>query len=88
VNHDVTVFFQGIASMGAYASGVFFFRFWRQSRDPLFCYFGCAFCLFGLSWTLLGLFSPAEDTRPYIYGIRLIAFLAIIAGTIYKNRVP
>ena len=86
MTHEVTVFLQGISSMGAYASGLFFLRFWRESRDPLFASFGAAFCLLGLSWTLLALSAPAEDTRPYIYGLRLVAFALIIHGTVLKNR--
>jgi hypothetical protein len=86
MNHDVTVFLQGIGSTAAYVSSLFFFRFWRDSRDPLFGFFGAAFCLFGLSWTLLALFAPTGDTRPYVYGLRLVAFALIIAGTISANR--
>ena len=86
MSHDTVIFLQGISSMGAYVSGLFFFRFWRARRDSLFAFFGLAFCCLGLSWTLLGLFSPTEDTRPYIYGLRLIAFGLIVAGTISKNR--
>ena len=86
MTHEVTVFLQGISSMGAYASGLFFLRFWRDGRDSLFAYFGAAFFLLGLSWTLLALSAPAEDTRPYIYGLRLVAFTLIIIGTVLKNR--
>jgi hypothetical protein len=74
--------------MGAYASGLFFLRFWRDSRDSLFAFFGGAFILFGVSWTLLALIAPAEDTRPYIYGLRLVAFALIILGVLFKNRRP
>ena len=86
MSQDVTVFLQGLSSMGAYASGLFFLRFWRESRDSLFAFFGAAFLLLGVSWTLLALIAPAEDTRPYIYGLRLIAFALIICGTVLKNR--
>jgi hypothetical protein len=72
--------------MGAYASGLFFLRFWRDSRDSLYAFFGGAFFLFGVSWTLLALIAPAEDTRPYIYGLRLVAFVLIILGALFKNR--
>ena len=86
MTHDVTLFLQGISSMGAFACGLFFVRFWRQSRDALFAFFGAAFLFLGLSWTLLALSASAEDTRPYIYGLRLIAFVLIILGTVLKNR--
>jgi hypothetical protein len=36
MSHDAVIFLQGISSMGAYASSLVFFRFWRQSRDSLF----------------------------------------------------
>ena len=88
MTHDVTVFLQGISSMGAYACGLYFVRFWRESRDALFAYFGAAFFVLGLSWTLLALSAPAEDSRPYIYGLRLVAFALIILGTVLKNRDP
>jgi len=39
-----------------------------------------------LSWSLLALISPAGDSAPYIYGLRLVAFALIISGTISKNR--
>lgn len=86
MSHDAVIFLQGISSMGAYASSLFFFRFWRQSRDSLFVFFSWAFALLGLSWSLLALLSPVAESAPYIYSLRLIAFALIIAGTISKNR--
>jgi len=85
MNEHVT-FLQGICVTGAWVSGLFFVRFWRESRDALFGFFGAAFWLLALSWALLALFSPTEEARPYIYGLRLIAFSLMIAGMIVKNR--
>jgi hypothetical protein len=86
VNHDQLVFLQGIGATGAWVSGLFFLRFWRESRDPLFAFFGAAFWLLSLSWVLLALTSPTEEARPYIYAIRLVAFVLIIAAMVVKNR--
>lgn len=86
MNHDIITFLQGISAMGAWASGLFFLRFWRQSHDPLFAFFGAAFWLLAGSWSLLALFSPTDENRPYIYGLRLVAFLLLIVGMIGKNR--
>lgn len=80
------IFLQTIAATGAWVAGLFFLRFWRDSRDALFAFFGAAFWLLALSWVLLALFSPTEETRPYIYGLRLIAFTLMIAGMVVKNR--
>jgi hypothetical protein len=83
---NAIVFLQTFAGTAAWVSGLFFLRFWRESRDPLFAFFGSAFWLLALSWALLALFSPTEEARPYIYGLRLIAFTLMIVGMIVKNR--
>jgi hypothetical protein len=48
--------------------------------------FAVAFALLGLSWALLSIFNPVADGSPYVYGLRLIAFLVIIAAVVQKNR--
>ncbi len=83
---NIVIFLQGVSAAGAWAAGLFFLRFWRESRDTLFALFGAAFWLLALSWTLLALIDPTEESRPYIYTLRLLAFLLIIAATIEKNR--
>ena len=83
---DYLAVLQGVSATGAWIGGLFFFRFWRESHDRLFAFFGAAFWLLALSWALLGLFSPTEETRPYIYAIRLLAFLLLIGGIVDKNR--
>ena len=88
MNHDLIIFLQGISCTGAWVSGLFFLRFWRESRDALFAFFGAAFGFLGLSWALLAIVAPTEETRPYVYGLRLIAFGLIIAGMVAKNRRP
>ena len=85
MTHDYVVFLQTVAATCAGISGLFFFRFWRASRDRLFALFTAAFWLIGLSWTLLALFSPYEEARPYIYVLRLVAFSLIIIGIVAKN---
>ena len=83
---EIVVFLQGFSAAGAWVAGLLFLRFWRESHDRLFAFFGAAFWLMSLSWALLGLFSPTEETRPYIYAIRLVAFLLLIVGIADKNR--
>ena len=79
-------FLQTVSATAALASGLFFFRFWRESRDRLFAFFGAAFFVLALSWALLALINPSDETRPYIYAIRLAAFLLMIVGMVDKNR--
>lgn len=82
----VIVFLQTVSATAAWAVGVFFFRFWRQTHDRLFAFFGVAFWLLALSWSLLAISGITDEQRPYVYAIRLLAFLLIIAATLDKNR--
>lgn len=79
-------FLQGICAATAFAVGLLFYRFWRNMADRLFAYFGTAFMLFAASWTLLALTPAGHEGRPYIYVVRLAAFVLIIAAIIEKNR--
>jgi hypothetical protein len=86
VNADFLVFLQSVGATGAWVGGLLFLRFWRDSGDPLFAFFGGAFWLVSLSWTLLALTNPTDEARPYIYALRLVAFILIIMAMIVKNR--
>ena len=75
-----------VSATCSWACAVFFFRFWRESGDRLFAFFSGAFSLLSLCWVLLALIDPADESRPSIYAIRLMAFALIIIGAIDKNR--
>ena len=57
-------FLQTVSATAALASGLFFFRFWRESHDRLFAFFGAAFWVLALSWALLALVNPSDEARP------------------------
>jgi uncharacterized membrane protein HdeD (DUF308 family) len=79
---------QGATAMGGLVIGVFFFRFYRQSRDTLFALFGAAFWLLAVNNIALGLTDASAESRVYIYMLRLVAFLLIIVAIVQKNRSP
>jgi hypothetical protein len=83
---SVVIFLQGMCAAWSWAAGLCFLRFWFESRDRLFAFFGCAFWILAASWALLGVISPVAEARPYVYGLRLLAFLLIIAAMVDKNR--
>lgn len=79
-------FLSGLIVALAVVAALVFLRFWRQSRDRLFGFFAGAFVLYGLNHLVLT-FNPREsEIRPYLYLIRLAAFLLIIVGILDKNR--
>jgi len=74
--------------MGSWGAGVFFLRFWRQTRDRLFLFFALAFWILVADWTSRELVTPSDETRHYFFLLRLAAFVLIIAGIVDKNRSP
>jgi hypothetical protein len=81
-------FLQTVAATAAFINGVFFWRFWQESRDQLFAMFAFAFWLLSASWAILAVFNPTGESLPYAYALRLLAFLLLIGGIVHKNRPP
>ena len=81
----LNTFLQGGLVTGCLVIGLFFLRFWRQSKDRLFLFFAAAFWLLGINWIVLA-FTDSEEHEPFFYLIRLAAFGLIIAGVWHKNR--
>jgi hypothetical protein len=77
---------QVVNGTAAAVGALFFLRFWRAMDDPLFGLFSAALWLLSASWLLLASLNPVADAQPYIYGIRLVAFLLIIVAIVQKNR--
>jgi hypothetical protein len=78
-------FLNGVAMAASLGVGLFFLRMWRESRDRFFALFGLAFWILALNWLALLWASPAEH-RHYVYAIRLVAFVLILAAIVDKNR--
>jgi O-antigen/teichoic acid export membrane protein len=75
----------GIAT-ACFVVGLFFFRFWRSSRDRFFLYFALSFWIEGANRFLLyAVVGPNEAAAAY-YAIRVIAYGLIIAAIVQKNR--
>ncbi len=78
-------FISGLITMGMAVSGLFFFSFWRRTRETLFIAFAVAFWLLALNQALATILHAPEETRSWIYLIRLLAFLIIIVAIVIKN---
>lgn len=72
--------------MGYLVPGIFFLRFWKQSRDRLFSLFAFAFFLLAGQRLALALTTQDSESVIFLYVVRLIAFLLILAAIIDKNR--
>lgn len=79
-------FLLGIIVTASVTAGIFFLRFWRRTRDPLFLAFAAAFTIEGLNRIGFLFIARPNEGSPTIYIVRLVAFLLILAAIIWKNR--
>lgn len=81
------LFISGMLVAGYAVAGLFFLRFWRRTRDRLFAWFAAAFWLLGAQRAALAALGPAApEATTWLYVVRLVAFLLILAAVIDKNR--
>lgn len=78
-------FVRGMVAMGFAIAGLFFLRFWRESRDRLFALFSLAFVVLALNRLVLTLFHELDEQSLTPYLVRLAAFLIILAAIADKN---
>ena len=80
-------FLSGAATLGYFVAALYFLRFWTRTRDRLFAFFSIAFAIMGLQRIAMIVSAQSDEGRDTIlYGLRLFAFLLIIAAIIDKNR--
>lgn len=82
----INSFLLGVIAMSSLTAGVFFLRFWRDTRDSLFLAFAVAFLIEALNRTASLLLVQPNEGTPWIYIVRLFAFLLILGAIVNKNR--
>ncbi|MDB5750703.1 MAG: putative rane protein [Ramlibacter sp.] len=76
----------GAIALGWLAAGLFFFRFWRHTRDKFFLYFALSFWLECGNRVALGLMANANEGHPGFYLVRLVSYALILLAIWQKNR--
>jgi hypothetical protein len=76
----------GALVMGYFVAGLYFLRFWRDTRDRLFGIFAAAFWLLAAQRAALALSDDPTGEQLLLYSVRLLAFVLILAAIIDKNR--
>jgi hypothetical protein len=82
----IILLISGAIVMGYWVAGLFFLRFWRRSGDRLFATFAVAFWMLGLQRIMLAARPASSEESGWIYLVRLLAFVIILAGIVDKNR--
>ena len=67
-------------------AALYFFRFWRRTRQRLFAFFTAAFTLLGVQQLSLGLSRELVERSTWLFSLRLLAFLLILAAIVDANR--
>jgi len=83
----INAWLSGAIFVAASVIALFFYRFWRHSRDKLFVYFALAFVLEGVQ-RLLQIWPETHAEMPEFYLLRLIEYGLILVAIITKNRGP
>jgi len=83
---ELQLFTGGVLAAGYAVAALFFLRFWRETRDRLFAFFAAAFALLMLQTTVLTLLRDTIDEPAWMYAVRLLAYLLILAAIYDKNR--
>lgn len=76
----------GALTMGYLIVSLFFLRFWRQTADRLFALFSASFFILAVQRIALALTEDIPENAAWLYSLRLLAFLLILAGIVEKNR--
>jgi hypothetical protein len=79
-------FLLGVIVTASLTAGLFFLKFWRQTRDVLFLGFAAAFLIEGINRSMFLMLERPYEGRPALYMIRLFAFLLLLAAIVVKNR--
>jgi hypothetical protein len=79
----LNTFIWGASAAASWAIGLFFLRFWRDTRDRLFAFFALSFFMMAVNRVGLAV-QPADEREP-LYWIRFLAFALILIGILDKN---
>lgn len=81
----VQYFLLGMIAMASFIAGLFFLRFWRDTKDALFLAFAVSFFVEGLNRVATLLLDRPNEGSPLIYTVRFIAFSFIVVAILRKN---
>ena len=81
-------FLWGALAALSFVAAAFFWKFFLRTRDGLFRAFALGFAILTAHWAALGVLNPSDETRHYLYVLRFLGFVVMIAGVVVKNRSP
>jgi Family of unknown function (DUF5985) len=75
----------GAIAMACLTTGLFFLRFWKDTKDRFFLFFALSFFVEGLNRFALAITGNPNEDRPFFYFVRFLSFLVILIAIADKN---
>ena len=75
----------GAIAFASFVAGLFFFRYWRSTRDSFFLFFALSFWIEAGNRIALALLV-ASELEPVFYMLRIVAYGLIVVAILQKNR--
>ena len=81
----IEAFLVGVIATASLAAGLFFLKFWKNTRDSFFLAFAASFMVEGLNRVAVLFLPHPNEGNPWIYLVRLLASLLILFAILRKN---
>lgn len=85
MSKDMNLVLLGAIAMASLVAGLFFLRFWKDTRDRFFLFFSVSFFVEGMNRFALAMTSDPNEGRPFFYFVRFLSFLLILVAIVDKN---
>ncbi len=76
----------GAIAVTSLLAGLFFFKFWRHTRDRFFLYFALSFWLEAINRVGLGLIVGTGEEDVLFYSVRVVSYSLILVAIWHKNQ--
>jgi hypothetical protein len=86
ITHPVLDFFLlGFIAACSLVAGLYFLKFWRSTRDPLFLAFMIFFVVQGFTNAAILTLAHPNEGNALVFVIRLLSVLVVLAAILAKN---
>lgn len=82
----LTLFLSGVVFATFTASGLFFLKFWKKTRESFFLFFAFACWAIAFERVHMVLIDRNGEVPTWVYFFRLFAFFLILLATYQANR--
>ncbi len=79
------VFLLGFIAACSLVATIFFLRYWRDARDPLFIAFAAFFGIQGIVYSAVLMLSRPNEGNVWLFLLRLLSVICVLGAILWKN---